>query len=62
MKKIVIEIDKDGTVHMEALGFEGQGCHDALRELQQRLGKEISSTKKPEFYKAMQKSNVKVKE
>jgi hypothetical protein len=48
-KSIEIVIDDDG-VHMEAIGFHGKGCHEALTKLQAALGRIKQSKKKPEFY------------
>ena len=49
-KAIEIVIDDEG-VHMEAIGFHGKGCHDALTKLQAALGRVKQSQKKPDYYK-----------
>lgn len=48
-KAIEIVIDDDG-IHMEAIGFHGKGCHEALTKLQAALGRVKQSKRKPEFY------------
>jgi hypothetical protein len=48
-KGIKITIDDDG-IKMEAIGFEGKGCHDAMTMIQSRLGKITELKQKPEFY------------
>jgi len=50
MPQIVIEIDKNGEITLDAQGFKGQLCHTKLTELQAILGKAIASKKKAEFY------------
>ncbi len=60
-KEIEITIDEDGTVHMEALGFEGKGCHEALEEIQRVLGKAKGARRKAEFYDAKVKVTQRIK-
>jgi hypothetical protein len=50
MGQIIIEIDKNGDINVEAVGFKGKMCHSKLQELQPLLGKLMSSKKKAEFY------------
>ncbi len=51
MKEIEVVVGEDGSVSIEALGFEGKGCEDATRELERVLGEEVSDQKKPEWYR-----------
>lgn len=51
-RELIIEIDADGTVAMDADGFEGKGCHEVLESLQRELGRVKNSKRKPEYYKA----------
>jgi hypothetical protein len=60
-KEIEITIDEDGTVHMEALGFEGKGCHETLAEIQRVLGRVKGAKRKAEFYDNKVKVTQKVK-
>lgn len=49
-KEIEVIIDEDGTVHIEAIGFNGKGCHEVVSNLAKALGKAKNSKKKAEFY------------
>jgi hypothetical protein len=60
-KYVDVEIDEDGTVHMEAINFEGKGCHETLEELQKMLGKLKGAKRKAEFYNGKVKVTTKVK-
>ena len=46
-QKIIITI-KDGNLNVEAEGYQGEGCDDATRFLEE-LGKLKSVRRKPEF-------------
>lgn len=61
-REIEITIDPDGTTHIEAFGFEGQGCHESVEKLAKRLGKQIASKKKSEYYLQKEKAYQKIKE
>jgi len=50
MPQVVIEIDKNGEITLDAQGFQGKLCHTKLIELQAILGQAIASKKKAEFY------------
>ena len=50
-EEIEIIIDKDGTVHMEAIDFKGKECHDVLDKIRRQIGKTVKISKKSEFYK-----------
>lgn len=53
MKKIVIEIDTDGSSKIDAEGFKGQQCSVATRELELALagnGGAVEDRKKPDFF------------
>ena len=49
-KQLVIDIDPDGTIHIDAQGFSGRSCEDATRGIEQALGQVTTVTHKPEFY------------
>ena len=52
MKKVIIEIEADGTTSIDVDGFKGQSCTLATREIELALagvGGDISDKKKPEF-------------
>ena len=53
MKSIIIEIETDGSVHMDAKGFTGNSCSLATKELEMVLAGAEGVTddrKKPEFF------------
>jgi len=47
-KEIEIKIDKDGKVDVEAFGFHGQGCEEAIKFITEGLGKQTSVQNKME--------------
>ena len=49
-RKIRVEIEEDGSVKIDAIGFEGKACEDFTKELEKVLGEEVSEQKKPEWY------------
>ena len=52
MRKIEAIIEEDGTIRMDAIGFEGKGCHEALAELERKMAAvRLTEKKKAEFYK-----------
>lgn len=53
MKKIIIEINPDGTSRVDADGFKGQQCSLATKEIELALAgsaSNVSDRKKPDFY------------
>lgn len=53
MKKIII-IDHDGAdVQLEAFGYKGKGCEEAIRQAREKLKGEVTrSEHKPEYFQA----------
>ena len=49
MKQIIINIDQDGEAKVEAMGFQGKGCAEATKAIEQAIGSVDKQTKKPEF-------------
>ena len=47
-KEIEILIDKDGKISVEAFGFKGQGCEEAIKFLTQGLGRQLEVYNKNE--------------
>lgn len=47
-KEIEIKIDKNGKVSIEAFGFQGQGCEEAIKFIIDGLGKQESLINKHE--------------
>ena len=51
MKTITVRINKDGSeVKVEADGFTGKSCTNATKDLLAKLGQEVDSHKKDEYY------------
>lgn len=48
-KEIEIKIDKQGKVSVEAFGFHGQGCEEAIKFLIDGLGQQQSLQNKSEY-------------
>ena len=54
MKSIDIDISPDGTVKIEAIGYKGNACEAATKEIEAILGGQIKSkVRKPEFYQTV---------
>lgn len=51
-KTITITIDADGAVTVEAHGYNGHGCTEATKAVEEALGVVSNRTKKAEFYSA----------
>ena len=58
MKKIVIQIDKNGNSEIVTTGFTGSECRDATADLEAKLGKCLSDSSTPEFYSQEIKTEV----
>jgi Protein of unknown function (DUF2997) len=50
-REIEVIYNTDGTVTIEALGFEGKSCEEATRELEKVLGDTLEKKRKSEYYK-----------
>lgn len=57
MKTIEILIDSQGGLAIEAVGFQGADCEQATRFLEQALGVNTRSVKKPEYHQAPRVGN-----
>ncbi len=55
MKTIEVIVQTDGSLKIDAVGFQGADCEKATRFLEQALGKSTGKHKKPEFYRQVQK-------
>lgn len=49
-KEIQITIDTDGSVSVEALGYEGTDCEQATEFVEKALGTVQERRRKPEYY------------
>lgn len=59
-RKVVIEINGDGTTKIDAQGFQGQSCTLATRDLELALAGDSSGVddkKKPDFYATTGQTN-----
>jgi hypothetical protein len=50
VKQIIVEIDVDGLVKIEAVGFKGGSCEKATKALEEAMGVVGKRTKKPDYY------------
>ena len=50
MKKIEILFGPDGEIEIEAFGYNGKGCKDATKFLEQALGSEKDTKMKTEWF------------
>ena len=51
-KQVIIDISAAGSVKVDALGFNGQGCDKATEMIEVAIGGEAAKkkTRKPEYY------------
>lgn len=50
MASIIVDVDADGNVKLEAQGVQGTGCTQLTRAIEQALGRTIADQKKPEYF------------
>lgn len=58
MKKILVEINKDGNAEFYTMGFEGSNCKEATKNLERLLGKATQDVNTPDFYKEVIKVEI----
>ena len=61
MAEIIIDFALDGEVHMEGKGFQGKSCDEAMGQFEQALGVVTDRKNKPEYFRAEEKGDAKVK-
>lgn len=54
--ELIIDIKPDGTVTMEAVGYEGKACLTAAAPFEAALGKVTARTEKPEMHRDQQQA------
>ena len=54
-KTIEIIVKPDGSLKIDAMGFQGADCEKATAFLEQALGKVSGKQKKPEYYRQVQR-------
>ena len=52
-KTIEVIVRPDGSLKIDAVGFQGADCEKATWFLEQALGKATGKQKKPEFYRTV---------
>ena len=50
-KTIEVIVHRDGSLKIDAVGFQGADCEKATRFLEQALGRPTGKQKKPEYYR-----------
>lgn len=48
-RRIIVKVSPTGGITVEAEGFQGKGCTDATKAIEEALGSRIARTLKPEF-------------
>ena len=54
-KTIEVIVNTDGSLKIDAVGFQGADCEKATAFLERALGKPTGKQKKPEFYRSVQR-------
>ena len=49
-KKVIVRINNDGTIELEAEGYKGHGCQQATEFLSKVLGNTTNVSKKAEWW------------
>jgi hypothetical protein len=50
MQTVIVKVDEDAKVTVEAQGVVGQGCEALTAAIEQALGTRSGDVKKPEFH------------
>lgn len=53
-RRIHVRITPAGDITVEAEGFRGKGCEAATKAIEVALGKAVTRTRKPEYWKQAQ--------
>lgn len=59
-KEIIVEIDGDGNINMEAIGFKGKACEVATKDFEDALGTLKNRKYKKEYKMREQKIQAKI--
>jgi hypothetical protein len=57
MREIEVVIHPDGSISVEAHGYEGADCEEATRFVEQALGRVRQRKRKPEYYRRAAQRN-----
>ncbi len=49
-KQVEIKVKPDGSINIELIGFEGDGCAKTAQRFIDALGKSVNVNRKPEYY------------
>ena len=58
-KHVIVEIDLDGNIVVDAIGFKGAECEKATKAIEEALGVKTGETKKAEWYSSALTQQVK---
>jgi hypothetical protein len=61
-REVEIIIHPGGKVTFNLDGWNGKGCHDAVEDLLEAVGKVVKRTKKGDFYKSQFKQKIEGRE
>jgi Protein of unknown function (DUF2997) len=50
MKSVIVEINPEGEIKIETVGYKGNACTQATVAMEKALGSVTSRKHKPEFY------------
>lgn len=50
MKTIIVTVDENGQIEIEATGFKGKACEAATSSFIKALGVPVCTKKKPEYF------------
>ncbi len=56
MKQIIIAVDFEGNIQVEAIGYKGALCSKATEAIERALGTVTRKTPKPEYYQQNQQT------
>lgn len=57
MPQVIVNVDAEGNVKVEAAGMQGAGCNQLTAAIERALGQTTGDVKKPEFHRAASASN-----
>ena len=49
-KQVEIKVKPDGSINIELIGFEGEGCSKTAQRFIEALGKSVFVNRKSEYY------------
>ena len=50
-KQIIVEVDTDGEVTVDAQGYTGESCREATGFLEKALGRSVTQRLKPDYWR-----------